>query len=535
MTCREHFSNIPIDIYHIIHSYLSHYEYRQFVNSNKIDFEVVKYETVAYDIAYVYFKFSTLDPTGVFTDRFGLDEAIVSAKKAVKHSENQVFVRIHPYRNELPSNFNEITTGLGRLSLVYEYPAVRSDLLCPFSNVTDLRVGLPKGITSLDFLQRYKLNSIDVTSDDLIDINNFNELHTVYLRECANLRDVSSLRNLKKVSINGSLGTSDLSELGNHEEFYLLSPSGNSMFCLFKFSSKTNCLNLLCHLNQVNLNDYFVRDFDCNSCSVVNSGEFAMKFPSNLGINNLYLNVFEITKNRFNPTSPLRELRLIGIVSENLDISNFRNLQSCCICDSASLKSITVNNPSLSKISIFNSETLEEINEVGYLDCFEIIDCESLISANGIVSVNKVVMVEENREEDVGPLMFTSLADFSFLKKIVNTGVVRLVGYPGFTDGYLISHVSIIEIWDCRNFHDPSMLGAVNDLRIIECPINSLEGLHNVPILTIYNCPLHNLDGLGSNNQTVSIEGVGKELVESFHHGKYAYLKRLISDITVSI
>jgi hypothetical protein len=260
-----------------------------------------------------------------------------------------------------------------------------------------------------------------------------------------------------------------------------------------------------------------------------------MKFPSILGINDLYLNVFEMTKDRFNPTSPLRELRLIGIVSENLDISNFRNLQSCCISDSASLKSITVNNPNPSEISVINCRKLEEINEVGNLDCFEIIDCESLISVSGIVSVNKVVMVEENREEDVGPLMFTSLVEFSFLKKIANTGSVKLGGYPGFKDGYLISHVSIIEIWDCKNFKDPSMLGAVNELRIIECPINSLEGLHNVPMLTIKNCPLKNLNGLGSNNQTVSIEGVSKELVESFHHGKYAYLKRLISDITVSI
>jgi hypothetical protein len=538
----QHFSNIPIDIYHIIHSFLSHYDYRQLVNSSKTDFEAIKKETVSYDIAYVFnlqsFKFVPLREN---KSKFDLEEAIVSAKKAVKNSENQVFVRIHT-RIELPSNFNEITTGLGRLSVVYEnkrYPAVRSDLLCSFSNVTDLCVELPRAITSLDFLQCYKLTSFHVKSKDLTDISKlrqFHELHTVYLRECASVRHVSSLRNIKKVSIYGSLGTSDLSELGNHEEFYLLSFLG-TMSRLFKLPSKTNKLSLQYDLSQVNLNDYFDRDFDCNSCSVVNSGEFSMKFPPNLGINNLYLRRFQITKDRFKPTSltsPLRELRLEGIVSENLDISNFCNLQSCCICDSASLKSITVNNHNRSVIDIINSEMLEEVTEVGYLDCFEIINCESLISVSGIVSVNKVVMVEENREEDFGPLKFTSLVEFSFLKKIANTGSVQLLGYPGFNDGYLISHVRKIEISNCKNFQDPSMLGAVNELTIIQCPINSLEGLQNVPILTIKNCPLNDLEGLGSNNKKVLINGASVELVISFHHGKYSHLKRLISDITVS-
>jgi hypothetical protein len=463
MTCPRHFPNTPIDIYHIIHSFLSHYDYRRFTNSNKSDFEVVKHETVAYDIANDYFKSSKLGPLGASESKLDLEEAIVSAKKAVKNSENQVLVRIHT-RNELPSNFNEITTGLRRLSLEYEYPAVRSDPLCSFSNVTDLRVELPNGITSLDFLQCYRLNSFYVDSEDLTDINKlrqFNELHSVYLREFANLRDVSSLRNLKKVSIHECRRISDLSESGNHEEFYLLSSSGNSMSCLFKFPSKMSSLTLRSDLSQVNLNDYFDRDFDCNSCCVVNFGDFAMKFPSNLGINNLYLRRFHITKNRFNPTSPLRELRLIGIVSENLDISNFCNLQVCIINNSATLKSITVNTPYPVDIIIDDSEMLERINKVGCVECL----------------------------------------------------VIR----------------------NCKNFKDPSMLGAVNRLMIIECPINSLKGLQNVLVITIKNCPLNNLDGLGWNNEKVLIEGVSKKLVKSFHHGKYSYLKQLISDIKVSI
>jgi hypothetical protein len=537
MTCLQQFSNIPIDIFHIIHSFLSHYDYRQFMNSNKSDFEVIKHETVAYDVANDCFVSSKLVPSRLTTKTlFDLEDAIVSAKKAVKNSANQVFVRIHT-RNELPSNFNEITTGLKLLSLVYAYPAVRLDLLCSFNNVTDLRVELPKGITSLDFLQCYKLNSFHVKSEDLTDINKlrqFNELHTVYLNECANVRNVSSLRNLKKVIICECRSVSDLSELGNHEEFYLFSLFGRIKMH-FKLPSKMNYLHLLSDFSQVNLNDYFDRDFHCNFCVVDNTGDFAMQFPSNLGINNLYLRRFTITKNRVNQNSPLRELHLDGIVSESLDISNFCNLGSCWVNGSASLKSITVNNFNPSKISSTNCEKLEEISEVGNLDYFEIINCEALTSVNGNVSVNKVVMVEENREEDFGLLLFSRLVEFSFLKKIANTGSIEIDGYRGFKDGNLISHVRKVEISNCENFQDSSMLGAVKELTIIHCPINSLEGLHNVPILEIYYCPLNNLEGLGSNNQKVVITGVSKELVESFHHGKYSYLKRLISDITVSI
>jgi hypothetical protein len=511
MTCLQQFANIPVDIFQVIHSYLSHYDYRQFVNSSKSDFEVIKHETVAYGIKYIDFS----GPLGVPERHFNLEEAIVSAKKAVKNSQNQVFVRISKNRtHSLPPNFNELTTGLKLLSLVY-YRDVTSDQICLFSNVTDLRLEWPKQMTSLDSLQCYKLNSFHVTSNELTDINRlrqFKELHSVYLNKCAELRDVSALRNIKKVSIGGRLGTSDLSELGNHENFYLTPFEGHTanISRLFKLKSTMGDLHLFFDVSQVNLNDYFGHDFDCNSCRVDNSGDFAMKFPSNLGITNLYLDVFEITKSRSNPNSPLRDLQLEGIVSESLDISNFHNLKSCEVYDSASLKSITVNNPGLSKLSINECTSLEEINEVGDLDDFRIINCESLTSVNGIVSVNTMSLGGDYDYGEGMELQFTSLVNFSFLKKVRDSGSVQLVGCPGFTDGNLISHVKTTEIRNCENFQDPSMLGAVNELKIVKCPINSLEGLHNVPILTIKNCPLNKLDGLGSSNKKASIEGVSK-------------------------
>jgi hypothetical protein len=46
---------------------------------------VIKRETVAYDIKYV----DSFDSLRVQTRHFNLEEAIVSAKKAVKNSENQ--------------------------------------------------------------------------------------------------------------------------------------------------------------------------------------------------------------------------------------------------------------------------------------------------------------------------------------------------------------------------------------------------------------------------------------------------------------
>jgi hypothetical protein len=41
---------LPVDLYHNIHNYLSHYDYRQFMNCNKVYFHAIKYETVYIDL-----------------------------------------------------------------------------------------------------------------------------------------------------------------------------------------------------------------------------------------------------------------------------------------------------------------------------------------------------------------------------------------------------------------------------------------------------------------------------------------------------
>jgi hypothetical protein len=41
---------LPIDILRVIHCYLKHFEYLQFMNCNKSLFYPIKYETVSYDI-----------------------------------------------------------------------------------------------------------------------------------------------------------------------------------------------------------------------------------------------------------------------------------------------------------------------------------------------------------------------------------------------------------------------------------------------------------------------------------------------------
>jgi hypothetical protein len=44
------FTMLPIVIFDIIHSYISHYDYRQLMNCNHHIFCEIKYETVYYDL-----------------------------------------------------------------------------------------------------------------------------------------------------------------------------------------------------------------------------------------------------------------------------------------------------------------------------------------------------------------------------------------------------------------------------------------------------------------------------------------------------
>jgi hypothetical protein len=44
------FDVLPVDVFHVIHSFLTHYNYRQFMNCAKSFFRSVRKETVYYDL-----------------------------------------------------------------------------------------------------------------------------------------------------------------------------------------------------------------------------------------------------------------------------------------------------------------------------------------------------------------------------------------------------------------------------------------------------------------------------------------------------
>jgi hypothetical protein len=87
------FERIPLVIFDIIHSYLSHYEYQVFLNTSRDIFAEVKYETVYYCLK----QFDDAHPSKNASENLLMPEQMHSIletiKRNVKFQQNQISVK----------------------------------------------------------------------------------------------------------------------------------------------------------------------------------------------------------------------------------------------------------------------------------------------------------------------------------------------------------------------------------------------------------------------------------------------------------
>jgi hypothetical protein len=213
----------PVEIFQIIHSYVTDYEYRQFINCHKL-FESIKYETIYYDLLEIHamkkkmiWKFGKKENSLVKYLKEIVSNNIKDKRKQIKMkiqllSEKEIFLYNDLYSGvhylavsfaRYGDSFNKISfKNVFHLEIKGSSSLTTLDSFDSLENLTELRLAHLSKLTDISCLQHLK-----------------STLKSVKLEDCAKLKNISVLKNIPAVSLVDCCSISDLSLLGNHDEF----------------------------------------------------------------------------------------------------------------------------------------------------------------------------------------------------------------------------------------------------------------------------------------------------------------------------
>jgi hypothetical protein len=217
------FSSIPFVIFHIFHSYLSHYDYRQLMNANKSVFLSIKYETVYYSVKLMdnvaAFAFANLVQNKVKDS--SVQVSLNLQEPSDLYCEQLSLFKMHKLSLSPPKNCAFSPSVLFALthSSIQSLNELHLSHLTGFSSLS----GLPSSLVLL-FLDQLP----DLT--DISEIRQLIKLRKCSVDSCDSLTDVSYLRNILEVvlTLNGSaeISSEELMVLknGKYEKFTFSTP-----------------------------------------------------------------------------------------------------------------------------------------------------------------------------------------------------------------------------------------------------------------------------------------------------------------------
>jgi hypothetical protein len=209
------FERIPLVIFDIIHSYLSHHEYRNFLNTGRDTFAEVKYETVYYNLK----KFDDLtqfkDATETSLVRDKRRHIFETIKRNVKSQQNQISLKWHYPSLEGFITFKHCIADIDCFTLV-----LKGTFILPLHILANIRH------LSLDRLSNTSLEGLSgaVRPQQVCPHAKGSSIQVLMLTDCSNLEDISEIEQLpflKKVIIFRCRKIEDVSFLANIEEVKL--------------------------------------------------------------------------------------------------------------------------------------------------------------------------------------------------------------------------------------------------------------------------------------------------------------------------
>lgn len=197
------FQSIPENLIPVFQEYLTHDDYRYFMNCSKKEFQSIKYESVFYSLTcYNSFYYCTdLDFHQKVNSR-------------VKSSFRQVGVRLNNeqrmYNSVNIANLHDLNVRLHSLTLGARPFSFKSLPTVKFLKFSSYEEEILPELPLLESAEIY-------FADRLFDITALRHLQKVYLSSCPELKDVSCLSNVQCIRLESCNGVSDLSALGKQK------------------------------------------------------------------------------------------------------------------------------------------------------------------------------------------------------------------------------------------------------------------------------------------------------------------------------
>jgi hypothetical protein len=523
---------MPIPIFQIIQKFLNEQDYLDLMNANLLTFQPIKYETVHYTL---------VGPERWSNFDFCADEykeaTVVQIINGVKDKSKQVAMRIKGVTQTILFKYAHLFEGIGKLTL--EHATLGKDFAFHiFSKIRRLKLsgvdGLNRQPFQADFdfanLEELELNCCRVS--EIIAWNSSKSLKKVIISSCSPLSSLPPLDDIPVVFIM-STSVTHLQSIGHHKEFSCVgSTLDNETLALLNqpsFYKGLQSLSLCCTFNNPDLlfcqNIPFVDLYNSSNSyrndfypplPVLYGKELKIQHFSLASWNGqLFSNVVRCDlKNcldliHFPQMEALQSLKLencstlVGIPSlsslKDLWIRGCFSLKRVCFCPN--LVKVTVDRcqdfDDLSSFSHVQDASLHYCHKVTSIVPFQHVPKVLIRCCTGIIDLERI----SNSQDDYMLTRRTiTISDVTIPTKLQNIYHLVLERYAEKLDISLIENVHHLELRTGLGLVTTKRLRNVTGSLILDrcSKLTSLEGLENIPEVSIICCPniLH-FTGLG--------------------------------------
>ncbi len=494
----DYFDTIPREILTIIRCYLNHHDYRELLNTRKSAFQLLKSETVYYNL-----KINSKLVQQLIDD-------FTFIYRLVKDKSRQISLTINTPTKEIVERCSSFIPGINKLIFCWSNHLNISLI----SNIYHVHLRWIEGINRLSGLSGVKILEVYI-SRSLIAIDFTPGLKRLVLYHLSELLEIAEYGSIPELQITDCPNLS-LQGLGNHQKVSIDYSDDISIFRSVRYFHFEDCPTLS------------------------NLPRFENLVYLVLGCNN---ELFD--------SSCFPNLRFLRLISADIHCEfsfpaslEFADFQSCNIYDLSVLSNVKEliftdcrgrgfhNVNVLSNACKITFHQISELEDVSSLD--GVYDLKIAYCRN-VKDISKLGRVHRLCVEDCGMTSLEGLGQgnsdiiLSRLPQNIDSSPIRsiykvsLQNCDGLVDGMGLSYVQHLTIFNCNNFEDTSGLGRVKSLYLSYCEkLKRLVGLENVPHIHLEVCKqLEDIDCLGKQQSLIIVNCVKlKQLIDDQRYQK---------------
>jgi hypothetical protein len=451
------FTRLPSSLLYILKEFLILKDFRSLINSSRDCFQEIKFQTIFFDLS------------AAASQRFCLHEEF----------RNDVKLRIRDQRSQISIQLTQSSLEKGILPAIGGVHSMKihflSVLACPeeihcLKNLHELHLLACPAVTDVSSLGSVHSLFIELCHE-LKDISSLGRKNVfVSLSKCSQIRDISSLRTVSTVVLQGCERIVEVDSLRKVPELRI-------SHCPAVLS-----LSALTHNQSLVVEDSFdLPESSYPSTTVLQRAKVSSSLLSDLSIFPLIVSLELISLPRLTSLSSLTPA-----------LPHLRSLilRDCQLISDLAVLSFA----ELSSLSIVSCHRIKDVSCLGGMTggTLRLIDCPLLedISGLGTTKKNRLVEIRD----------CPRIVSFLSLQKVPQ---VRLHNCPTLSNLEELREVSRLRLSSCQGVTDLSPLSAVSSLQLFSChSFNSLNGLRRVSQISVFFCNgLTDVSSLGGKEE----------------------------------